>query len=93
MKKEKYYGVHVTTEYEWDYVSKKLGYVWENSSFDIHRENSYIVFDYMARGDIKFETGNRICSFDEWLISIGEKVSIKDNLEPLIEIMNKYGIN
>lgn len=67
-KKQSKEAVNVCSQAEWDFVSKRLGYVWKTNTYDLFGTTSCIYLhkklsantDYYKRNDYK------ILSFDEW---------------------------
>lgn len=66
--------VNVTTQAQWDDVSRTLKYLWneEGTEWSVYGENSCICLNAVAYGELSYfqDEGDLILTFDEWKQSL-----------------------
>jgi hypothetical protein len=93
LKKEPDYKVvECKSQAEWDFVTKKIGYIWNTPRFDDCNENC-INFQRKSRGTLGFykRQNSLIYSFDEWCKEFNHTFDEFEGVEYVELLTNSFG--
>lgn len=84
-------GVECKNQFEWDFVTEKLGYKW-NSSYSNYRDNPVINLNNNKCGQKAVDEWDKIYSFEKWCILNKFKTENKNNKymeAKMLDVLNK----